>query len=50
MAFYHHSLLVSAIRMLCGDEITDHGIDIADAMLVYVQQGWSMDRVQRGGP
>ena len=32
--FYHHSLLVSAIRMLCGDEITDHDIDIADAMLV----------------
>ena len=32
--FYHHSLLVSAIRMLCGDEITDHDIDIAEAMLV----------------
>ena len=31
--FYHHSLLVSAIRMLCEDEITDHDIDIADAML-----------------
>ena len=37
MAFYHHSLLVSAIRMLCEDEITNHGIDIADAMPVYVQ-------------
>ena len=31
--FYHHSLLVSAIRMLCKDEIRDHDIDIADAML-----------------
>ena len=31
--FYHHSLLVTAIRILCEDEITDHDIDIADAML-----------------
>ena len=32
--FYHHSLLVTAIRMLCADEITEYDIDIADAMLV----------------
>ncbi|KAJ7392335.1 hypothetical protein OS493_011993 [Desmophyllum pertusum] len=31
--FYHHSLLVTGIRILCEDEVTDHDIDIADAML-----------------
>lgn len=40
VGFYHHSLLVSAIRVLCGlcglcgDEITNHGNDIAGAILV----------------
>lgn len=27
--FYHHSLLIMAIRTLCEDEITEHDIDIA---------------------
>lgn len=36
--FYHHSLLVTGIRILCEDEVTDHDIDIANAMLTsYVR-------------
>ena len=31
--FYRHRLLVTGIRILCENEITDHDIDIADAML-----------------
>lgn len=31
--FYHHSLLVTGIRILCEDEVTNLDIDIADAML-----------------
>lgn len=31
--FYHHCLLQTGIRILCEDKVTDHGIDIADAML-----------------
>ena len=31
--FYHHCLLQTGIRILCEDKVTDHGIEIADAML-----------------
>lgn len=32
--FFHNSLLVTAIRLLCGNEISEHDIDVADAMLM----------------
>jgi hypothetical protein len=32
--FYHHSLLVTGVRLLCEYSITDHEIDIAKAMLL----------------